>query len=559
MTIALDSAELRRATSQLVGTGEAAPGTKAESELAAILIESFQRLGLAVEVQKFSCASWQEESVYLAINGKRIKTVAMPPSPSGYAEGEIVHVGAGRALSLNRVEGKVALVGMTPEDPDFVAAQYARLAAAGASAVVFYDYAPRLLRRIVIGIFASYSDGPGLPPPIPALAITGESGRRLLRGKHYAQIEVKARYTENATSANVIAYGEGEARVLLTAHYDRWLAGTADDAVGVAMLQLFPKLLGGLRGLGYVAFGAEEFGAPSYSAWYWAWGSRKLVERFESSGELSDLIAVLNVDVPARSPLTVSASGLELREAAKEVLGGSFKYELDSPYFDSFSFSSAGVPALTVHSLWSYVDLYHTNGDVPAAIDWEAAVLAGWAVARLARELAERGRSFFRYEAWREELKALLTRAAKYLPPPAGLVELVEALSVGEDTARELRRRALAAVCEGDSLEPGIPSCKAFPQFLIVDDIEAIDRFLEGGAELAELAKLKKRWTMKNVRELPAAAIGYLVPLLSRAGQKDAREYLKRARAVLASWLELSYAETLELLKELSEAAERPG
>ncbi len=555
----LDSVELRRATSQLAGIGEAAPGTEAESKLAATLAESFENLGLAVEIQKFSCASWQEESVYLAVDGRTVEAVAMPPSPSGYAEGEIVHVGAGRELSLNGVEGKVALVGMTPEDPDFVAAQYARLAAAGASAVVFYDYAPRFLRRIVIGIFASYSDGPGLPPPIPALSITGENGRRLLRGKHYAQIEVKARYTENATSANVIAYGEGEARVLLTAHYDRWLAGTADDAVGVAMLQLFPKLLGGLRGLGYVAFGAEEFGAPSYSAWYWAWGSRKLVERFESSGELSDLIAVLNVDVPARSPLTVSASGLELREAAKEVLGGSFKYELDSPYFDSFSFSSAGVPALTVHSLWSYVDLYHTNGDVPAAIDWVAAARAGWAVAQLARELTERGRSFFRYEAWREELKALLARAARYLPPPAELAELVEALSAGEDTARELRRKALAAVCEGDHLEPGIPSCKAFPQFLIIEDLEAIDRFLEGDAELAELAKLKKRWTVKNVRELPAAAVGYLVPLLYRAGQKGAREYLKFARAALASWLERSYAETLELLRELSETAERPG
>jgi Iap family predicted aminopeptidase len=555
----LDSVELRRATSQLVEIGEAAPGTKAESELAAMLAESFERLGLAVEVQKFGCASWQEESSFLAIDGKKVEAVAMPPSPSGYIEGEIVHVGAGRELSLKGIEGKIALVGMTPEDPDFVAAQYARLAAAGASAVVFYDFSPRLLRRIVVGIFASYSDGPGLPPPIPALAISGEDGRRLARGRHYAQIEVKARYTESATSANIIAHGGGEARVLLTAHYDRWLVGAADDAVGVALLQLLPKLLGELRGVGYVVFGAEEFGAPGYSAWYWAWGSRRFVERLKSSGELNELVGVLNVDVPARRPLTVSASGPELREAARGFFGGSFRYELDSPYFDSFSFSSAGVPALTLHSLWRYVDLYHTNGDVPEAIDWEAAARAGEAMALLARELAEKGRSFLRYEAWREELQALLARAAKYMPPPAVLVELVEALRVEEGVAGELRRRVLAAVCEGDPLEPGIPSCRAFPQFLIVDDLEAIDRFLEGGAGIAELAKLKKRWTLREVRELPAAAVGYLIPLLARAGQENAREYLKRASKALASWIERSYAETLELLRELSDTAATLG
>jgi len=553
----LDAAELRRLTSRLVEVGEAPPGTRAESELAAVLVEEFERAGLAVEVQKFSCASWQEESVVFKVDGKAVRAVAMPPSPPGYVEGEIVHAGSGREISAEGIEGKVALVGMTPEDPDFVAAQYARLAAAGASAVVFYDFASKLVRRIVVGIFASYSNGPGLPPPIPALAISGEDGCQLLRGRHYAQIEVRTRYAESATSANVVAYGGGEASVLLTAHYDRWFTGAADDAVGVALLQLLPKLLRGLRKIAYVAFGAEEFGAPSYSAWYWAWGSRKFVEQLESSGELEELVAVLNIDVAARRPLTVSASGPELREAARELLGGSFTYELDSPYFDSFSFSSAGIPALTTHSLWRYVDLYHTDGDVPEAVDWEAATQAGEAVIRLARELVERGRRALRYEAWREELKAILARAAEYLPPSAELIRLVEELSVEESVARELRRKALAAVCEGDPLEPGLPSCRAFPQFLVIEDLEAIDRFIEGGAGLTELAKLKRRWIMGRVRELPAAAVGYLVPLLSRAGPEGAREYLKRARDALALWLDRAYAETLELLRKLAGRAPR--
>lgn len=546
-----DIAELRRTTSKLVEMGEAPPGTKAESELAAMLAENFESLGLAVEVQRFSCASWREESISLAIDGKTVRAVAMPPSPAGYVEGEIVHAGTGQELSLKEVEGKVALVGMTPVDPDFVFAQYTILAESGASAVIFYDFTPNLLRRIVVGMMTSYEDGPGLPPPIPALAITGESGRRLLSGRHYAQIEIKASYTEEASSTNVIAHGEGEARVLIAAHYDKWLTGASDDAVGVALLLQLPKLLEGLRGVSYVVFGAEEFGAPSYNPWYWAWGSRKFVERLESSGELSELVAVLNVDVPSRRPLTVSASGPEFREAVKAALGSSFEYELDSPYFDSFSFSSAGVAALTVHSLWRSVDFYHSDGDLPEAIDWEAVAQAGGAVARLARELIEKGVGFFRYNAWREELLALLARASKHLAPPAELVELTKSLNVNEAGARLLRRKAVAVVCEGELLEPRILVSKAFPQLLIAEDLELVEKAARGEVELAELSKLKRRWTAKTVCELPAAAVGYLMPFLARAGSEGAREYLKRVKVSNVKWLARSYIELLELLRQL--------
>lgn len=547
----LDPTALRRATERLVGRGEVPPGTRAEVELAKELAEGFERMGLSVEIHRFGCASWAEESVHLEVDGRAVEAVAMPPSPSGYVEGELVHAGVGRSLALEGVEGRVALVGMTEEDPDFAAVQYALLAASGASAVVFYDFRPNLLRRIVVEAVISYGDGPGLPPPIPVVAINGELGRRLAEGRHYVQLEVRARYDEGASSANVIAYDSGEAKVLVAAHYDRWLAGAADDAVGVAMLQQLPALLRGRRGVAYALFGCEEYGAPGYSAWYWAWGSRKYVEYLRSKGELDNLVAVLNTDVASRRPLTISASGPEFREAARALLGSSFEYELDSPYFDSFSFSSSGVPALTVHSLWRYVDLYHSSGDLPSAIDWEAVLQAGWALSKLAEELVEKGAGFFRYGAWREELLALLARASRYRPPPAELAKLLEALSVDEAGARVLRRRAIAVVCEGEPLEPRILVCRAFPQLLVVNDLELLERVIGGGAELGELAKLRRRWTAKEVRELPCVVLDRLVGLLARMGPKGAREYLERAKASGELWLERAYAELLELLQGL--------
>ena len=158
---------------------EAPPGTAAEEAVASVVEEELERRGLSVERQEFRCASWTEESVWLSVDGAEVPAVALPPSPSGYVEGELVHVRS--VLGAGDLDGKVALVGMAREDPDHAASLYALLARAGASAVVFYDFHPRVLRRIVVGIFASYREGPGLPPPIPAVAVRLDGGGRPLR------------------------------------------------------------------------------------------------------------------------------------------------------------------------------------------------------------------------------------------------------------------------------------------------------------------------------------------------------------------------------------------
>ncbi|RLF03998.1 MAG: hypothetical protein DRK00_07675 [Thermoprotei archaeon] len=552
----LDIERVKRDARGLLRGGEVVAGSRMDAELSSIIAEALEGLGLSVERQEFTTACWIEEEVELTVNGERLEAVALPNSPSGYAEGELVHVGEGESLKLSGLEDRLALIGMTPEDPDYVVAQYTLALRAGASAVVFYDYSPGVLRRIVLYVVLSYARGPGLPPPIPAVAIRREDAMRLIGGqRRYAQLSVKTRYSECAKSRNLVAYSEGEPRVLLTAHYDRWLGGAGDDAVGVALLLHLAEELRGVRGLGFAVFGAEEYGAPHYTPWYWSWGSRNYVKRLEASGELDELLAVINLDVPVRRPLTISASGPEYRESARELLRGEGEYELDSPYFDSYSFSSAGVAALTIHSLWKYVDRYHSDKDTLDAVDWEAVAQAGEWAANLAREVAERGERFFKYEAWRTELLTAISRASRLLKPPASLVEAIKALEPDERVARRLRTRLIKLVADGGLLEPGVFKSVVAPQLLIAEDLELLERVIEGELELPELKELKRRWVPGEDGLLPSVNLEPVVNRLERAGGEWAAKYLREVKRVSLAWLRIAYGKLLEELTDaLSEA-----
>jgi len=539
---------VRRLTERIASLGEAAPGTEAEARVARVAREMLERIGLSVQEQSVACSSWYEESLALYIDGRMVEAVAMPPSPSRYVEGELVYAGEGVNISTSGLEGRVALVGMTSEDPDYVAAQYALCAQAGASAVVFYDFVPHVLRRIVVGIFTSYADEPGLPPPVPAVSIRREDAQRLLTGKHYVQLEVKTRYSEDSSSTNLVAFGSGEARVLVTAHVDRWLAGTADDAVGVALVCSLAEELNNLRGVAFALFGAEEYGAPHFNPCYWLWGSRNFVKRLASTGELEELVAIVNLDVVARRPLTISASGLEFREALKSMLGPAVEYELDSPYFDSYSFSSVGVAAMTIHSLWRYVDFYHTDHDSPASIDWGAVAEAKGLAERIVRELLQRGHRLFRYDAWRTELISRLEYASKYASPPKKLLDLVYSFEVDERIARELRRSAIEVVREGEWYEPGLLRSHVFPELLVLEDLELIEKLESEGLDHALLKRLKHKWSIGVVRKLPSIPLYYVAQQLN--GERLS-EYLAHMKPTARAWVEESYRMLTERLEKM--------
>lgn len=536
----LDFSFLKQKIAEITAHGEAPPGTRAEQTLSTWLAEEFGNLGLSVEVQRFTCVSWLEEEVELLVDAKHVQAIAMPNSPSGYIEGELVHAGVGSCLNLSKVQDKIALAGIIPEDPDFIASQYTMLVEAGALGVVFYDFATDVLRRIVIGYWPNHLEGPNAPAPIPAVAIKRESALPLLDGRvHHVQLSVKTEYVKDAESSNVIALN-GEPRVLLTAHYDHWLSGTADDAVGVALLLLLADEMVHQRDVGFVAFGAEEYGAPGYSAWYWSWGSRKYAERAERQGELNNVVAVVNLDLPVREPLTISASGPEYRDAVKEILGPGKVYELDSAYFDSFSFSRIGVPALTIHSMWRYIDRYHSDKDTIDHIEWDAVRLAKECASKIVKSVANEKLGFFKYESLRFELLELLKRASAFSEPPQQLFEVLNMLEPNEKLYRELRRR-LIKVVSGQVSKPKLLTSVLVPQLLLVEDLETVKRVLEGSATVEALAMVERRWLAYEGCELPALNIAPLTSFIARMDSRARRAYLDEVLRSARYWLDRIY------------------
>ncbi|MEM1509435.1 MAG: M28 family peptidase [Thermofilaceae archaeon] len=533
---------LKQKISEITAHGEAPPGTRAEQALSTWLAEEFENLGLSAEVQRFTCVSWLEKEVELLVDAKHVQAIAMPNSPSGYIEGELVHAGVGSRLNLSKVQGKIALTGMIPEDPDFIASQYTMLVEAGALGVVFYDFAADVLRRIVINYWPSHLEGPNVPAPIPAVTIKRESALSFLDDRvHYAQLSVKTEYVKDAESSNVIVVN-GEPSVLLTAHYDHWLSGAADDAVGVALLLLLADEMAYQRDIGFMAFGAEEYGAPGYSAWYWSWGSRKYVEFAEKQGELNDIVAVVNLDLPVRKPLIISASGPEYRDAVKELLGPGKVYELDSAYFDSFSFSRIGVPALTIHSMWNYIDYYHSDKDTIDHIEWDAVKLAKEYASKIVKSVANEKLGFFKYESLRIELLELLKRASAFSEPPQQLFEALNMLEPNEELYRKLRRR-LIKVVSGHVSKPKLLTSVLVPQLLLIEDLEAVKRVLEGSATVEALATVERRWLAYEGHELPALNMAPLMGFLARIDSRARTAYLDEVLRSARYWLDKIYIE----------------
>ncbi|HDD34098.1 MAG TPA: hypothetical protein ENG30_02995 [Thermofilaceae archaeon] len=271
---------------------------------------------------------------------------------------------------------------------------------------------------------------------------------------------------------------------------------------------------------------------------------------------MEELVAVINLDLPVRRPLTVSASGPEYREAVRCLLGESLEYELDSPYFDSFSFSSMGIPALTLHGMWKYLEFYHTDKDDLDAVDWNAVAEAGEYAARIVRKVREKERGFFKYDAWRKELLSMLARAAEFSRPPSSLIDLVKSLEVDERTARVLRSKLIKVVARGGLLAPGIFFTVLAPQFLILDDLEAIERALNSDRETAieTLKELKPpKWIPGEEVLLPHLDLRPVERFVERAEWSVTKEYLAEVKRLAVQWLDRIYD---ELLREIEGAVQ---
>ncbi len=352
--------------------GEIITGTSEELKIVNYIIERFRDMGIDASKMPVKVMSWQPNEATIIVGEKTINATLQPYSPSFSVDGRLVYIKNLRhdLEKINPYES-IALIELSTVLDDYEL-QYHKLIEAGSLAIIFYDPYPERKRRLVATGSLNYSFTPGVPLPIPILHVTRNEGLELLRyeGRRIF-IKTRSYISDNATGYNIIAtiYGRSDKRIILSAHHDHWLTGVSDNIIGVAMiLELARYIIADemRHTLQVISFTAEESGALGFAPWYWAHGSRVFVREQEELETLNNIVAVINIDAVARGVLNINATGIEYQALLKSIaakLGIDYRLGFDHPYYDSFSFSMKGIPAVTLNTLDSISDIYHTDRD----------------------------------------------------------------------------------------------------------------------------------------------------------------------------------------------------
>ncbi|MFT4890651.1 MAG: aminopeptidase YwaD [Halobacteriales archaeon] len=345
--------------SDLVAVGNRMAGQSGEHEGAGLVADAFADADLRdVEIDEFEIPGWWRGDSSLAVAGERPEeyaadhdVIALPGTPSGTGEGELVDVGHGTEAEFEDadLDGKIAMARSdVPEDADrwrHRMEKYADAYEAGADGFVFRNHVEGCLPPTgEIG----YHDRPG---PIPAVGVSKELGERLARkcegGDPTATLQVECR-NEPATSRNVegVVGPDTDEEVLVTAHVDAHdiAEGANDNGAGSALVAEVGRLLARAEDaldtrVRLITFGSEEIGL--YGAYHWA-----------ETHDLEDVKAVINVDGAGNSrTLRVGTNGFETFEDAFEAVTEGYDAPLStddtvSPHGDQWPFVQEGVPAV---------------------------------------------------------------------------------------------------------------------------------------------------------------------------------------------------------------------
>ena len=398
----------------LVDIGNRMAGQEGERRGAERVREAFEEIGLRnVRLEEFEIDGWWRGESALRVRGAHEETfdaayqvLALPGTPSGTVTGELVDVGYGRPEDFEAadLEGKIAMA--SSETPDDYGRRlhrmekYASAVSGGARGFVFRNHVEGCLPATgEIG----YDNRPG---PIPAVGVSKEVGRRLLRhssnGTLTAAIEVEAR-NERTESVNVVGEvgPDTDEVVMVTAHVDAHdiAEGANDNGSGTALVCEIARLLEQVEDeletrVRFVPFGSEEIGLQG--AYHSA-----------ATQELSNVKCVINVDGAGNSrTLWVNANEFDALEDVFEEVADEFGVPLEtgdtiSPHGDQWAFVQEGVPATMTSTTsdssgrgWG-----HTHADTLDKLDLrdfrEVAVLvasAAFTAAEADREFPHRSR-----------------------------------------------------------------------------------------------------------------------------------------------------------------------
>lgn len=263
-------------------------GQDGEAEGAELVKEAFESNGLRdATISEFEIPGWWRESSALTVEHDRThefdaqhETVALPGTPSGDVEAELVDVGYGLPEDFEAadVEGKLVMASsMTPDDYGRWIHRAEKYGAAARGGAVGFLFRNHLEGNLPPTGSIGKEDGPG---DIPAVGVSKEVGDRLVRycgsGETTARLAVNCR-NEPTNSRNIEAVvgPDTDEEVLVTAHVDAHDVGEGanDNGVGTVLVAEIGRLLVEMEDtletrVRCLVFGAEEVGL--FGAYHWA-------------------------------------------------------------------------------------------------------------------------------------------------------------------------------------------------------------------------------------------------------------------------------------------------
>ena len=365
-------------------------GSTANLAAADYISEVFQRTGLSLERQQFSCPDWTEEHTSLELNGEPLEAGANTFSPACNIRAATTPVGTLAELESASIAGRIPVF--------YGDMAQAELAARGAIYVSERDR--KILRLLEAGrpagiitinptLYHRWRLIEDFDLDIPSVTVSARSGLKLLKNPGaIVQMKVAARRSPSH-SANVIGRLEGDIpeRIVLCAHYDTKVdtPGAYDNAAGVGVLLTLAQVLSKGKHrhtLEWVAFSGEE----GYGL-----GDMEYARMAGRAGDGFDRVtAAINFDgvgpLTAASSVACFAASQALETLIDERIRsypGVVKVE-PWPASDHYIFYSNGTPSIAFSSR-GIRDIYHTPSDT---MEWiSGAKLAE--VVRLALDLIE--------------------------------------------------------------------------------------------------------------------------------------------------------------------------
>ncbi len=391
----LERLSKRSVTSQTgLGAGTIVSGSAEENAAARRLAETLRAMGLEVTLEDFPVRAYRYGPLTLEANGSAIAAISLHATGGTWGTRDAVPFARGDGGShqlraslvdagdgyesdyarIGNVRGRIVLV--RRELRDWPPAQITEAAHHGALAVLFFDHPssdqqPDALRQ----------DSLWGHDQLPGIAISRRSGNalkaQLATGPVEILLESRAQVADG-TSRNVVARIRGSERadeyVLVSAHYDRWFEGAADNTSGVAAVLEIARAFtrSGLkprRTILFVLAGSEEAGLEDPER-DWLAGSNAFVMRHPEV--LRSAALVFNVDLLGRTSPTASLTstpdlmaqqattlkdlGLDRQITRKASIGSSI---------DAWNYGVVG-GAATSHLNRipdSYFPIYHTQVD----------------------------------------------------------------------------------------------------------------------------------------------------------------------------------------------------